>query len=180
VRFLGTFLADPTEVPAGVVTYVSRQLRVDPTCLPHSLERAPTHRDHAREIQRRYGYQDFHAQPENFRLVRWLSLRAWVSDERPSMLFDLTTARLVERKILLPGVTVFARLVARVRERVAQRLWRVLAALPTSDQRTRLERLLVAPEGGRYSALDRLRRGPTRISSTAFVGAIRRLEALRA
>lgn len=180
VRFLGTFLADPTEVPAGVVTYVSRQLRVDPTCLPHYLERAPTHRDHAREIQRRYGYQDFHAQPENFRLVRWLYLRAWVSDERPSMLFDLTTARLVERKILLPGVTVLARLVARVRERVAQRLWRVLAALPTSDQRTRLESLLVAPEGGRYSALDRLRRGPTRISSTALVGAIRRLEALRA
>ena len=38
VRFLGTFLADPTEVPAGVVTYVSRQLRVDPPCLPHYLE----------------------------------------------------------------------------------------------------------------------------------------------
>jgi Domain of unknown function (DUF4158) len=99
VRFLGTFLADPTDVPPGVVTSVSRQLRVDPTCLPQYMERPPTHRDHAREIQRRYGYQDFHTQPEYFRLVRWLYLRAWVSDERPSMLFDLATARLVERKI---------------------------------------------------------------------------------
>jgi TnpA family transposase len=180
VRFLGTFLADPTDVPSGAVTYISRQLRIDPTCLPYYLDRAPTHRDHAREIQRRYGYQDFHAAPAYGRLVRWLYLRAWVSDERPSLLFDLATARLVERKILLPGVTVLARLVARVRERVAQRLWRVLAALPDAQQRMRLEGLLVAPAEGRYSHLDRLRRGPTRISSTALVNAVRRLEAIRA
>ena len=92
----------------------------------------------------------------------------------------MATARLVERKILLPGVTVLARLVARIRERAAQRLWRVLAALPDAQQRTRLEGLLVAPAGGRYSHLDRLRHGPTRVSSTALVNAVRRLEAIRA
>jgi TnpA family transposase len=54
VRFLGTLLADPTQVPPGVVVYVSRQLgRVDPTCLPRYLDRGSTHREHAREIQRR-------------------------------------------------------------------------------------------------------------------------------
>jgi len=68
------------------------------------------------------------------------------------VLFDLTTARLIERKILLPGVTVLTRLIARVRDRAASRLWRVLAALPGADQQRRLEALLVVKDGNRVHA----------------------------
>jgi len=68
-------------------------------------------------------------------LVRWLDARAWTGAERPSVLFDLAIARLVERKVLLPGATVPARLVARVSDRVAERLWATLAAAPDADQR---------------------------------------------
>lgn len=89
-----------------------------------------THWDHVREIKAAYGYRDFSDQPGHSRLIRWLYARAWVNAERPSLLFDLATAWLVERKVLLPGVTVLARAVAQARDRAAARLWRVLAPAP--------------------------------------------------
>ena len=122
-RFLGTFLENPIDVPPGVITHVATQLGIsDIECLPRYLERSVTHWEHQSEIQQRYGYRDFSRQPGHWQLVRWLYGRAWVGSESPSVLFDLVTARLVEQKILLPGVTVLERLVASIRERTAKRV----------------------------------------------------------
>src|SRR6266508_2590622 len=170
VRFLGTFLSDPTDAPAGVVKHLAAQLAIsDPSCLSRYRERPATHREHAGEIQRRLGHRDFSDKAENFRLIRWLYTRAWLSAERPIVLFDLATARLVERKVLLPGVTVLTRLIARVRDRAANRLYQSIARLPSQEQRARLETLLIVPAGAHVSPLDRLRRAPTRISAPAMV-----------
>src|SRR5439155_13855904 len=168
------------QVPATVVTYVAQQLGLDdPTCLEHYHSR-DTHWDHATEIQKSYGYRDFHNPREAFRLVRWLYSRAWLSAERPSVLFDLATARLVERKVLLPGVTTMERLVARVRERVAARLWQQLTQVTNADQQANLDTLLQVPAGEHTTLLDRLRRAPSRVSGPELVAALHRVEAMRA
>jgi Domain of unknown function (DUF4158) len=180
VRFLGTFLADPLDVPTAVVARVAGQLGLPATTDLRPYRDGDARWDHAAEIRQRYGYRDFTDQPEHFRLVRWLYTRAWLSTERPSILFDLATARLVERKVLLPGVSILARLVARVRERAASRLWRKLAAVVTDEQRARLEQLLVVPAGARTTPLDRLRRAPTRVSAPALVSALQRFAEVRA
>lgn len=181
VRFLGTFLADPTDVPPGVIVYVAKQIGVQhPICIVRYKERPATHREHAGQIQRLYGFRNFHQAQVLLPFLRWLYARAWFSAERPSLLFDLATAWLAERKILLPGVSVLARLVARVRDRTANRLWKTLAQLPDASQRENLTRLLVVPEGARQTPFDRLRRGPTRINGPGLVGALQRLEEIRA
>lgn len=180
VRFLGTFLENPIDVLPGVITHIATQLGIaDIECLPRYLERTVTHWEHQGEIQQRYGYRDFSEQPGHWQLIRWLYGRAWVGSESPSVLFDLVTARLVEHKILLPGVTVLERLVASIRERTAKRLWRILSKIPSSEQRFKLEALLLPDEKTWYTPLDQLRRAPTRHSAPALINALNRLVKVR-
>ena len=181
VRFLGTFLANPIEVPPNVIDYLAQQLGVPNTSrLSAYLDRETTRWEHADIIQRHYGYQDFSTQPEHWRFIRWLYARAWVGTEAPSVLFDIATAQLLEQKILLPGVSVLERLVATVRERVAQRVWKLLSRLPTDEQCQQLDAILKVDEDARQTVLDQLRRSPTRHSAPALVAALHRLKRIRA
>jgi hypothetical protein len=177
VRFLGTFLAEPTAVPSNVVAYAAQLGIRDVACLADYAARPTTAWEHAAEIRRGYGYRDFNDPGASFRLVRWLYQRAWLSTEPPSVLFDLATAWLVERQVLLPGVTVLERLVTRIRERANTRLYRTLAGLPSKKQRDRLGHLLVVPAGSRRSPLDQLQQGPTQPTATELIDALQRLRA---
>ena len=188
VRFLGTFLSDPADVPAGALRHVAEQLvaaglvaDVGEAARGLKLYRdADVRWDHQAEIRVRYGYRDFGEAGVQLGLLRWLYARAWVAAERPGVLFDLATARLVEAKVLLPGATVLARMVARVRERVATRLWSRLARMLDDDHRRRLDALLEVPDGARASLLEQLRRPPPALTARALAAAVERIRDLRA
>jgi hypothetical protein len=87
-----------------------------------------------------------------------LYTRAWLSNERPGLLFDFATAWLLQNKILLPAASTLTRLIGEVRERASRRLWRRLALLPDSWQKTQLDGLLEIPEGQRISVLEEMRK----------------------
>jgi Domain of unknown function (DUF4158) len=106
--------------------------------------------------------------------------RAWSTNERPIVLFDLATHRLVEARILLPGVSTLERLVSEVRGRVASRQYKMLAALPSPTQKSALDGLVVVADGKRVSRLDQLRKSPTDVSSAGVGKALDRRLDLRA
>ncbi len=174
VRFLGAFLTDLSVVPINAQWFVARQLNItDLTILSTYAQRETTRREHTALIRDQYQYREF-TWPWSFRLSRLLFSRTWISNERPSLLFDLATSWLIQHKILLPGSTTLTRLISEIRERATNRLWLRLSALPSTEQTARLETLLQVPEGSRTSSFDRFRKGPTTISGPAFNEAVDR------
>lgn len=180
VRFLGCFLSDITLIPANVQIFVARQLSItDLTVVADYAKRDTTKREHTALIRNQYGYHEFSDPPWSFRLSRLLYTRAWISNGRPSLMFDFATAWLIQYKVLLPGATTLTRLISKIRDRVANRLWLRLSSLPTDEQKAKLETLLQVPDGQRTSPFDRYRKGPVTISGPAFNEAVERYNGLK-
>jgi TnpA family transposase len=180
LRFLSTILKDFQNVPNVVLQTIARQLGItDTRVLREYGTQAKTRQKHARLIREHLGYKDFTG-IEVLHLVRWLYAKLLVGDERPIVLFDLTTRKLEQRNVILPGASTLARLIVRVRKRVSEVLHRDLARKLNIEQIQRLEELLMVPEGARLSTLERLRLPPTRFNTPALLHALNRLEQIRA
>ncbi|HIE9436021.1 TPA: Tn3 family transposase, partial [Klebsiella pneumoniae] len=135
--------------------------------------------EHHGLIRQHYSYHDFGDFPWSFRLKRLLYTRAWLSNERPGLMFDFATAWLLQNKVLLPAASTLTRVIGEIRERATRRLWRKLAALPNRWQTAQLAGLLEIPEGQRLSVMEHLKRGPVTISGPAFTEALERYTRLR-
>ncbi len=181
VRFLGTFISDFTRIPAKVQLFVAQQLSVnDITVLADYAQRDTTKREHTALIRKHYGYNEFNESFWIFRLSRLLYTRSWISNERPSLMFDFATAWLIRHKVLLPGASTLTRLISKIRERTSNLLWQRLASLPSTNQKDNLEILLHVPDGQRISMFDRYRKGPVTISGPSFNTAVDRFKTLKA
>lgn len=179
LRFLGTFLPVPTQVPAVVVHTLGQQLHLPAEAWNGRYTRPNTLHDHQVQLVAYLGFAAFEER-QAFRLTRWLYAQVLTSTVRPSVLFDLATAHLVAQRVVLPGVTVLARLIARVRERTGRHLYRQLCARLTAAQQAALEELLVVAPGQRLTRLEALRTAPTRVSAPALVAALGRVDQIRA
>ena len=150
VRWLGTFLEDPLDVPGAVLDFVALQVGVaDPSQVKQYTERTKTRFDHQWEIRRVYGLREFTDVEAEF--AGWVAARSWTSGDGPKAIFLEGMAWLRERKVLLPGATTLARLVAKVRDDTTRRLWGELERLLTTGQRFVLDQLLEVWPGSRVS-----------------------------
>ena len=141
VRYLGTFLPDPLDVPSLVVEHLAGQLEIaDPSCVKRYTERRNTPLEHRDEIKAAGGLREFPEAEDEF--ARWVRARAWNTGDGPKAVFADGVKWLRENAVLLPGVTTIARLVARIRDEATDELYATLAGLPGPHQAARLEGLV--------------------------------------
>ncbi|MFG3711663.1 Tn3 family transposase [Micromonospora sp. NPDC047730] len=180
VRFLGHFLTeDPLDVPWSAVEYVASQLEIaDPSVVKRYTERQQTAYEHSWEIRAAYGYRDFGDAGVRESLEEFMGARAWIHAEGAVALFEQTRAWLRRERVLLPGVSVLARLVSSVREEAAQRAYRSLAQAAAGadvELPLRLRDLLEVREGKKVSELERLRTASRSDSGLAMSRALARV-----
>src|SRR5829696_6300776 len=119
------FVADPTEAPASAVRFAADQLSIAVSADLMTTYGASEGRwRHGSRIRERYGYRAFTDSGIAFRLNRFLYALCWTGTDRPSALFDRAVAWLLSAKVLLPGLSVLERAVARVRSRASAHLHR--------------------------------------------------------
>jgi TnpA family transposase len=179
LRFLGTFLSNPINVPVIVVQTLETQLGLHHVRLERYLENKDTRFDHARIIREHLGYKEFD-RLETLHVLRLVYARFLINVESIQASFDVITQELEQRKIVLPGQSTISRLIARVRERTNGLLYRQLAVLLNRKQTQTLEDLLIVPEGLFRSPLERLRLEPTRISVPSLLRSLERIKEIRA
>ena len=141
VRYLGTFLTDPLDVPPLVTEHLAKQLGIaDPSCVARYVERRNTPIEHREEIKAAGGLREFLDAEGEF--TRWVHARAWNTGDGPKTIFTDGVRWLRENAVLLPGVTTAARLVSRVRDEALDELYATLAGLPSPHQAALLESLV--------------------------------------
>lgn len=158
---------------------LARQIGIaDASCLSMYNDQRQRLR-HMEEIRLHYGYREFTEPLIGFQFTRWLYTYCWTGTDRPSILFDRATTWLLAHKVLLPGASVLERFIARLRERVEERLWKCLCKNISDQQRIKLEEMLLVSESCRRSLFDQLRTSPTRNSGPSLVDALERLDKIR-
>ncbi|RFS82312.1 DUF4158 domain-containing protein [Actinomadura spongiicola] len=166
-------MEDPLDVPQVVVDYAAGQLGIeDPSCLKRHAERTPTQYDHAREIRDLLGFRDFGDVDSAIRGFAASRVAATRDSRREP--FDRAVLRLVEDRVLLPGISTLARLVRDVQRDGLREINRVVTGPVSPHTRRELIAALKVPDGKRVSTLESMRTPVTKLTGTGQVEALDR------
>ncbi len=178
LRYLGIFIPN-MDVPRVVISTISRQLKLPEDTSLETYRVGNQRWIHTDEIRQHYGYVEITHRRIAFVFSRWLYALCWTGTDRPSVLFERARYWLLSHKVILPGYSTLERFIAKVRSRVASRVWKTLVCDMSSDEKKRLiDLLVVAPDESR-SQMEKLRKGPVRVSSRSILQELQRLKAIR-
>src|SRR5437868_14751239 len=177
VRMLGTFLADPGDVPHVAVEHVAEQVGVaGPSCIKNYPARLPTQHEHAREVRGLLGYREFADAEDELRV--YVVSRARATRDSRRDLFDRAVVWLIDNRVLLPGISVLAWLVRVIRRAELDTINEHLVEQTPLEMRRELLATLVVPVGKKVSSLERLRTGVGDVSGVGVKQSLNRSSAV--
>jgi TnpA family transposase len=177
LRYPGRLLRPGELIPNAPLAFVADQLDVDPEALAGYASRGPTRYEHLDTLRDVFGFRQL-SRPARAELQAWLlpaALATTGGAELARMLLD----EFRRRQIIVPGITLVERMVARALLDAERHVAELLTRKLTAEQRDGLEGLLVPHATARTSVLAWVRQPPGRPGRRAFSAILDRLAALR-
>lgn len=180
MRFLSTFLEEPTRVPTIVIQSLSQQLGVHNVDLDRYRVSTNAKFDHRKLILEHLGCREFEGAPF-IRVTRMSFARLTISNEPTSVLVDAITHELEGRNVVLPSITRILLLIGRTRKAVNHLLYSQIAGRLSERQSDRLDQLFHKPreKGAIRTFFELLRTQPIHSSSITLQQALTRIERIR-
>lgn len=179
LRYLGTFLAQPFDVPPAIISTLTLQLNIKMDTEYDSYLLGSQRWSHMQQIRQEYGYTDLTERRVVFSFTRWLYALCWSGAERPGVLFERAQYWLIAHKVILPGCSTLERFVSKLISRVETRVWEALVSDLTLEQKDLLMTLLASQPEQSSTLFERLRTAPVNVSSRSLLLEISRLKEIR-
>jgi TnpA family transposase len=177
LRYLGFSPDDLTTAPVDVLQHLAKQVMASPDSVPEYGRRPQTRTDHLQAIIPYLGFRK--ATPADLDVFdKWLMERA-LEHDKPTLLFQLAREKLLQEKILRPGVTSLERLIVAVRQAAETETYRRLEPLLLESRRTLLDKVSAVDETRGRSLLAWLQQGTASNSPKAILGSLEKLEFLK-
>lgn len=177
LRYLGFVPNDLRKAPTAVVAFLARQLAISPEMIDSYGERSQTRTDHLQEIERYFGFHK-PTSAENDEIEHWLMERA-LEHDRPLLLLHLLCERLHTCKIIRPGLTLLERSITDSRQRAQTATWDFVAPLLGTEDRRKLDAILVVNEELGLTPLTWYRSGATSNSAGAILRVLEKIKDLQ-
>lgn len=127
LRFMGFFPKNLKDTPVQIVSFLATQIKIDTNSLRYYGDRENTKLMHQRLIIRHLKFKKFNKLLRK-KLYRWLRDRA-MEHERATFLVKSTCEKLLNEKIVRPGLTTIERMVSGAREKAWKKTYHILEPL---------------------------------------------------
>ena len=176
LRYPGQRLAVDGAVPAPMLRWIARQLRVDPACWPKYAERQETRREHLIELRAYLGLSPFGL--GHYRQAVHALTELALQTDKGVVLAGNALDMLRRGHVIAPTLDVIERICAEAVTRANRRIYRALAEPLSNAHLERLDALLKRRDGSKLTWLAWLRQSPVKPNSRHMLEHIDRLKVL--
>ena len=178
LRHPGCALPPEAKVPEGILTFIARQLRVDPDLWSQYAQRPETRREHLLELQTWLALTPFGS--SHFRhFVQHLTDLAQQTDRGLALANALLEA-LRQQRIIVPAIEVIERICAEALTQGTRQIYEALTANLSALHQKSLDELLTLRENAASSSLVWLRQSSGTPNAKQVLNHIERLRTIQA